>query len=289
MVKTLFHMGFRTLERYGGGSHPFIVSKLGSVVGSTDRDGIYFYGRDRERMYRVQEQIHGSASYVTLLTRQAQDLWGQCFGKSDNLLLVPGAVDRDVPAPGADPYPQSAGARCLFAGNFYTRKSQPEANRRLIGKMNGLGAQLRQRGARLYVLGDGYTGGLDQETVTYLGTASYGQSWDYLHHADTGVVLQPGAFLHNNESTKIYHYLRVGLPVVSEEGFPNDHVVSESGLGWVVPNGDMPIMADRVVEAARRDWDREAAVDYILENHTWDARARVYDRILRQHETVKPA
>src|ERR1700752_3851433 len=30
VVKTLFHIGFNTLEAYGGGNHPFIISKLGS-------------------------------------------------------------------------------------------------------------------------------------------------------------------------------------------------------------------------------------------------------------------
>src|SRR5512145_135645 len=42
VVKTLFHRGFETLERFGGARHPFIISKLGSVVGAADRPGIYF-------------------------------------------------------------------------------------------------------------------------------------------------------------------------------------------------------------------------------------------------------
>ncbi len=44
--------------------------------------------------------------------------------------------------------------------------------------------------------------------------------------------------MHNNESTKIYHYLRARLPVVSESGFPTDHVVRESRCGVVVKSGD---------------------------------------------------
>src|SRR5262245_60701114 len=44
VVKTLFHKGFETLEHYGGHRHPFIISKLGSVVGKRDMEGIYFYG-----------------------------------------------------------------------------------------------------------------------------------------------------------------------------------------------------------------------------------------------------
>jgi hypothetical protein len=83
--------------------------------------------------------------------------------------------------------------------------------------------------------------------------------------------------MHNNESSKIYCYLRAGLPVVSESGFPNDHVVEESGLGFVAENGDLERMAALIVEAARRDWDRDRAVRYVLDKHTWDARAETYE------------
>jgi hypothetical protein len=86
--------------------------------------------------------------------------------------------------------------------------------------------------------------------------------------------------MHNNESTKIYSYLRAGLPVVSEAGFPNDRVVRESALGWVVPGGDAAQLAERVMEAAHFSWDRDAGVRYILEHHTWDKRALAYQAIL---------
>src|SRR5579871_6358695 len=54
VVKTLFHLGFETLASHGGASHPFIISKLGSVVGLEDMPGIYFYGAVRERLYATQ-------------------------------------------------------------------------------------------------------------------------------------------------------------------------------------------------------------------------------------------
>jgi glycosyltransferase involved in cell wall biosynthesis len=117
--------------------------------------------------------------------------------------------------------------------------------------------------------------------VTYLGSASYDESWQALHFADVGIVVSAGPFMHNNESTKIYHYLRAGLPVVSESGFPNDHVVTSSGLGFLVENEDMEEMAERVAEAASAVWDRNAAIEYILDHHTWDRRAAVYDQVLR--------
>jgi len=287
VVKTLFHQGFRTLERYGGARHPFIISKLGSVVGPRDMDGIYFYGWRRRRLYAIQRRIQATCRYVTVLTAPAKELWVRCFGPRDTLLVVPGGVDRDLPPRGPDPYPESGGPRCLFAGNLYRRGTQPEAHRALIAKLNSLGAWLRrldERGtARLYVLGTGDARALDSRVVTYLGVVPYTASWDYLRHADLGVLVAAGPFMHNNESSKLYHYLRAGLPVVSEAGFPNDFLVREAGLGVVVENGDMHAMAAALLAAGERGWDKEHAIRYIVEHHTWDARVETYDRLIRRH------
>ena len=283
VVKTLIHVGFQTLEKYGGVGHPFIISKLGSVVDAQDREGIYFYGAYREELYQVQERINASSRYVTVLSESAKDLWVELFGPKPNILLVPGAADHDIPALGDDPFPPGADARVLFAGNVYTRDRQGEANDVLLAKLNKIGELLRGRGCRLYMIGVGDASGLDPEFVTYLGFVSHEEAWNFFGHADVGIVVSAGSFMHNNESTKIYHYLRAGLPVVSESGFPNDDVVRRAGLGFVVDSGDMPAMAKRIEEAARATWDRDAAVSYIMENHTWDTRAAVYDRLLRQH------
>ena len=159
----------------------------------------------------------------------------------------------------------------------------------LIDKLNRLGERLTPRGVRLYMVGPGDISRLDRRHVTHLGVVSYDAAWDYIFHADVGVVVAPGPFVHNNESTKIYHYLRAGVPVVSEAGFPNDHVVVESRLGYVVPNGDVEAMAARVEDAANRQWDRAAAIDYVLRHHTWHARAAVYQPLIttRAAETVR--
>ncbi len=280
VVKTLFHRGFETLCRFGGQHHPCLISKLGSVVGPDDRPGIFFYGGARQRMFEIQQQIAQTSTYVTLLSQAAIELWQECFGTDGRLLLVPGGVDAVIPAPGPDPYPDKAPLRCIFSGNIYTQQSQPEANTVLIKKLNQLGRSLQERGIRLYLLGPGETSGLDQSSVTYLGACNYKRSWDYLHHAQAGLVVTAGGRMHNNESTKIYHYLRAGLPVVSEAGFPNDHVVSESGLGFVVAHGDMTQLAEKVQAAMTLSWDRDRAKEYILKNHTWDARAAVYNQVI---------
>ena len=289
-VKTLFHSGFETLERYGGAGHPFIIAKLGSVVGAADMQGVFFYGRRRDEMFRIQQRIDGTSRYVTLLSDAAVRLWRESFGDRADVLLVPGAASSRMPSPRRDPYPRDGRRPCVFSGNFYTRRnaSQPEAHGALAAKLNRLGALLSANGARLYVVGTGDHRSLDSRVVTYCGAVPYDDSWDYLHFAAVGVVLTAGGPMHNNESTKIYHYLRAGLPTVSEAGFPNDYVVRESRLGHVVPNGELELLASRVLEAAEATWDRERAIRYILDNHTWETRAAIYDRILRGAPAARP-
>jgi glycosyltransferase involved in cell wall biosynthesis len=281
-VKTLFHKGFDTLETYGGKDHPFIISKLGSVVGPIDMDGIYFYGKKREQLYLTQKKINQTSKYITVLNASAKELWTTCLGSRDNILIIPGGVDHYVLPPLQNPYPREKHIRCIFAGHVYTKHSQPEANTFIINKLNKLGKLLSDLGARLYMLGSGDVRRLDDRYVKYLGVAPYDETWNYFHFAHVGVVVSAGQFMHNNESSKIYHYLRAGLAVVSESGFPNDNVVVESRLGFVVQNGNLELMAHKIEEAANKDWDRDHAINYILENHTWDKRVEIYDRIMKE-------
>jgi glycosyltransferase involved in cell wall biosynthesis len=281
VVKTLFGKGYEALEQYGGDSHPFIISKLGSVVGAEDMPGVYFYGAAREQMFATQRRIQEHSRFVTVVSPPGRQLWGDCFGTTSNVLVVPGAADDEIPPAGRDPYPVRQSFRALFAGTIYNRRSQPEANRTIVAKLNEVGRVLAKAGGHLYLIGDGDVSEIDRRAVTYLGTVLYTRAWDYLRYADVGVVVSAGPFMHNNESSKIYHYLRAGLPVVTESGFPNDHVVRESQCGIVVEGHDLKALAEMVGQVARTPWNREHAIRYIRANHTWGHRAKVYDEILR--------
>jgi glycosyltransferase involved in cell wall biosynthesis len=281
VVKTLFHRGIETLEIYGGTNHPFIISKLGSVVGPRDMEGIYFYGDYREWLYAMQVKVNKTSRYISVLSQPARDLWESCFGPKDNILLVPGAVERDIPPASRDPFPWDGKPRCIFAGNIYDHHSQPEANRVLVQKLSALGKLLAQRGIRLFMIGPGDVSKLDRRGVTHLGAIAYGETWNYFHFAQVGVVVAAGAYMHNNESSKIYYYLRAGLPIVSEKGFPNDYVIAESKLGFCVENGNLELIADKIKEAVRSEWDRDFAIRYVLEDHTWEKRVAVYDTLIR--------
>ncbi len=132
----------------------------------------------------------------------------------------------------------------------------------------------------LFVIGRGDTSALDERFVNYLGVVPYARSWNYLQHADVGVVVSAGRFMHNNESSKIYHYLRAGLPIVAECGFPNGGLIEDAAFGYQTSSDDMPMMADKIALAAQEQWNRDKAVQFVLSQYTWHHRTQVYDEVI---------
>ncbi len=132
------------------------------------------------------------------------------------------------------------------------------------------------------MIGSGDTSELDARYVTHLGVVPYTETWNYFYHADVGIVVSAGKFMHNNESSKIYHYLRVGLPVVTESGFPNDFLIDEANLGFVTESEDLPLMAAKIAQVTMEDWDCHKAIKLMLNHHTWDQRVRVYEHIIER-------
>ena len=280
VIKTLFHGGFESLMAEGGGNHPFIISKLGSVVGDRDdTDGVYFFNGEREQLYTIQEQIRERSRYVTLLTTASRRLWEHHFGRDDKLLHVPTGVDREVPAPRWNPYQQFREPIAVYIGNIYGL-TQRDVNERWQERLNSIGRLLRQRGIRLCYIGTGHVDRIDPAAVTVLGEVDNDDMWDYQRFAQVGLVLAQGLTQHN-ESSKMYYYLRTGLPIVSESPVPNNFLIQSTGMGYVADYGDDHMLADMVESAIHHPWPREEGINYVVQNHSWDQRVETYQQVLR--------
>src|SRR5579871_4016064 len=281
VVKTLFHMGVESLIGAGGGDHPFIISKLGSVVGPTDKEpGVYFFGDEWRALAETQEWISRHSQYLTVLTEPSMRLWQRQFGTGQPLLLVPTGVDPEIPAPRHNPYAEIEGKVAVYIGNLY-EGTQREVNLYWQHRLNAIGRLLRRRGIQLCVLGPGQVDQLDAAAVTWLGHVDNEAVWDYQYFADVGIVLAQGPVQHN-ESSKIYYYLRSGLPVVSEAPVPNNDLIHDLAFGYVAEYGADEQMADLIERAARQSWQKEKAMRYLASQHSWDCRCQIYDELLRR-------
>lgn len=283
VVKTFFHGGFATLETWGGTDHPFIISNLGSVVGDTDEEGVYFYHEVRDTLWRVQQRIAETSRVISLLTERNAALFSRMHGTAGTRVFVPGGVDAVVPDRDANPYERLGidGPVALFAGNIYTRDKQPEVNLFWQARLNGLGRALTRRGVRLVAMGVGEVDLLDPSAVTHVGLVDFREVWNWQWHAAVGIVLAQGA-VQDNESTKIYYYLRTGLPVACEAPVPNAGLVAETGHGIVV--GYNPDTLDDLADAAAALAHRPPApgdvMRHMVTHHSWDVRASVYADVL---------
>ncbi|HEY7518820.1 MAG TPA: hypothetical protein VIE36_11065 [Methylomirabilota bacterium] len=282
VVKTLYQRGFQELSQAGGASHPFIISRLASVVGGRDgAPGVHFFGAEREALYETQRRIDRASRYVSFSSDPNRTLWHREFRTDPSrLLLVPTGVERVIPGPRRNPYRALGitGPIAVYIGHLYLTM-QRHINLLWQERLNSLGRLLRRRGITLAFIGPGATDRLDPAAVVNIGPIAHDDIWDYQYFADVGLVLAQGP-IQQNESSKIFYYLRSGLPVVSEEPVPNNDVLVASGCGLVAPFDDDPTFADMVETAARRPWDREAAIAYVLAHHTWDHRIATYARAI---------
>ncbi len=279
VIKTLFHHGIDELVAAGVGSHPFIISKLGSVVGPDDAtDGVFFYGEEREKLYQTQKHIAAASRYISILTESSRRLWVTEHGRDDAVLMVPTGVDHTIPPRKTNPYVGIDGKIAVYIGNIYLT-TQREINLLWQDRLNRIGRKLRRQGIRLVLVGNGRTDKLDADAVQYLGPVDHELVWDYQYFADVGIVLGQGPVQHN-ESSKLYNYLRSGLPAVCEDSVPNTSLIADAGLGFVTPYGNDDHLAQCVVEATTRSWDRQCAIAYMLAHHTWRHRADIYRRLI---------
>ncbi len=223
IIKTFFHRGFESLLAEGGGAHPFIISKLGSVVGRHDTEGVHFHGAVRERLFATQKLIAARSKIVTVLTDRSAALWREEHGPAGTLYQVPTGVDAEIPEPGRNPYLRLEISRpvALFAGNLYSRQHQPEVNLLWQERLNQLGHALSRRGISLVAMGTGDTDHLDASAVLHLGSVGVDEFWDWQRFARVGIVLAQGP-VQDNESSKIYYLpancaagrlRRIGAPI----------------------------------------------------------------------------
>ncbi len=282
IIKTLYHRGHQTITEEGVTNHPFIISRIASVVGSSDdTEGVHFYKDERKRLYELQMKVHQQSRYVSLTTEPSKDLWEHEFGHQTNLVMVPTGVDRIIPGSGQNPYKEFPERIVVYIGNIRATGRQKELNLLWQERLNSIGRQLKKKRIRLCFVGVGEIDRIDNMVVTCLGPVRNNRIWDYQYFADAGITMAQGK-VQNHDSSKIYYYLRAGLPVVSEDPIPNNHVIREANLGLIADYGDDQMMADMIEAVIFTKWDAEEAIRYMIMNHTWDKRVEVYERVIRR-------
>jgi hypothetical protein len=145
-------------------------------------------------------------------------------------------------------------------------------------RLNRLGLAFRRRGIRLVAIGTGEVDNLDPSLVLHCGTISSESIWNWQRFASVGIVLAQGRVQHN-ESSKIYYYLRSGLPNICEASVPHSCLISETGLGAIVPYNDDQAFCDAAEQLVRQPPRSATVQEYMVSGHSWQARAALYEPV----------
>ena len=167
----------------------------------------------------------------------------------------------------------------IFAGSFH----QPQ----YAEFLNRLGELLINDGSLLYAIGAGSTGRLlDDRYVAYMGAADHHACHDFMAHMKAGIAIpHMGHMPYRVESTKIWAYLRYGVPTVGHEAFWNTDIIEKLSFGQVVSETtpEKYHEALRVIRDGLPDLEKRASAvtARMLKDHSWTARAASYESLIK--------
>lgn len=273
VIKTCYHFSIEMIQDYKGP----IVSRIVRVVDGRlpERDEKW-----RERLLRCQQRISQRASVLVLNNLENKRRWQLFHGQSLPVVLVPTGCPLQIPQPRNNPFDKKKRA-ILFLGSI--------AAPRMIAIMNTLATRLEDT-ARIHLVGLNkvhWYGAEERCDVIHPSIVQHGEVleediWDYIYHADMGLALATGLHAFDNDLSKIYNYLRGGLPVLSEAPVLNNDLIHRTGLGRIFRFDDMADLianAISLLDNPPAPERRNAAMAFMSAEHSWDRRVEVYEHL----------
>lgn len=226
-----------------------------------------------------QEEIAARARFVAFNDAINARRWMERYGTRQRVVLTPTGCPREVPSPGPSPYPP--GPPVLLHCGSVTSLRLLEALPRLADALERarMPVRLAHLGRNRLHLYGGRGLRLDPR-VWDLGETDVDATWNYLHHAGAGLALAPSEHVFESELSKIYSYLRAGLPVVTEDSVPNRTLIETTGHGAIAPYDAVEGWLAAIEQALRLPAGHAPTAAYMVAHHTWDQRARTYRELL---------
>lgn len=231
--------------------------------------------RFRANLLKCQELIFKKAHTVVFNNEENRSRWLKLYGESVQTALVPTGCPLVIPTPGKNPYKTDMKV-ILFLGSVASPRMLIMLNK-LARIMSGI-AEIHLVGLNKTLLYGGETDSdLDPLIVTH-GAKAEIETWDYVYYADVGLALAAGPDPFDNDISKIYSYLRGGLPTISEEPILNNDLVTGLGYGDVFGFGDIDALVSclEVIMSHPPLEKRSLVMGFMAKEHSWDERVARY-------------
>ena len=270
VIKTTHHTDICAIPE-----HPFLICRIGRVVDETQPARVASH---REELLEAQAIAARKAKWISLMSEDNLACWQERYPAGAPGVIVPNGCPSTIPEIGPSPY-RTCGKRALYLGSL--------TSSRFVEILNTLGRILKDFGVEVHHVGRtqldlyGETGEqLDPEHVISHGPVMEPDSWNYLFHANVGLMIARGMCTFDNEISKVYYYLRAGVPTITEELISTNNVVQETGWGEIVKYGDVASMASAVVRWLDAPRERRLAIGQrVAEKHSWRNRAAILHQL----------
>ncbi|MDD5168143.1 MAG: hypothetical protein PHN75_04955 [Syntrophales bacterium] len=268
ILKTSYHF---SIELIGGYQGP-VVSRIVRVVDASlpERDAAC-----RERLMRCQETIRARSSVVVLNNTENAQRWHNLYGDAISVTLVPTGCPSIIPRKGKNPYEEDEQV-LLFVGSL--------SSRRMVTMANAL-AEALAGVARIHYIGlnKGHLYGFGESLALSPLIVRHGEMpedkiWNFIRHARLGLAIATGPHPFDNDLSKIYSYLRGGLPVLSEERIVNNDLIRATGLGEVFRYDDVDDALKKalLIMTGQHRLGEKRVMSYMARDHSWERRVDQY-------------
>jgi glycosyltransferase involved in cell wall biosynthesis len=269
LLKTCYH---QSIQHVGDFSGP-IISRIVRVVDEKlpERDEAI-----RSELLQCQELIRSRARVLVLNNEANAERWRKLYGGKPAIHLAPTGCPATLPQAGANPYDMDS-TPVVFLGSIAAPRILKMIND-LADAVEGI-AQIHLVGknkSRLY----GKQGSLNPRVLDHAELPE-DKTWAYLAHAKAGLAFSTGPHVFDNDLSKIYSYLRAGLPVLSEQGVLNNDLIDETQMGEIFRYGDIEDLVVKTKKLLSRQYPREQAMAFMSRNHSWDCRVESYAKLFR--------
>jgi glycosyltransferase involved in cell wall biosynthesis len=234
----------------------------------------------REQLLRSQTIIRNRASFVVVNNTENEERWHTLYGPRPPVIRVPTGCPSVIPLPEKSPfYPHEK--VILFLGSI--------AAPRMVLIINEIARHLKGI-ARVHFIGSNKSclyGKNKEDALSPLivqhGVLPEDRIWNYIFHARIGLAVATGPCPFDNDMSKIFSYLRGGLPVLSEEPIINNSLIRETGFGLTFQYDNIENLTEKALMLLRNPplEKREAVMARMADEESWERRVDIYVKLFQ--------